>query len=307
MARGGVTPPPTPVDVVAPTADRPRPVRAAVLAAPPTRKPKAGEKVCGECGEPNRPARNFCARCGVSLAEAQVVKTPWWRKVIPHRRHRVIEIGGRPGRQGVRPNAGAGQKLFGAIGSLFRTVMKVGGVLILVGGLVYGGYSPFRDWVNKKFTTAQDKISNKVHREYDPVRAVQTTASAQDPKHAGTMADDGYNNTYWQAPSDKGAMPELTLTFQHPVTLNRMIVQIGAADAFNKTDRPSVLHLVYPNGTGEDVQLKDTPDEQTVEINHGANLTSVVIQVTGFYRSAGATSVAITEIQLFGKDKESRE
>jgi hypothetical protein len=91
------------------------------------------------------------------------------------------------------------------------------------------------------------------------------------------------------------------LTFQHPVTLNRMIIQIGASDNYNKVDRPSVLHVVYPNGTGEDLQLKDTPDEQTVNINHGANVTSVIIQVTGFYRSTGASDVAITEIQLFGK------
>ena len=289
-------------DVVAPTAEAPRP-RPQVVATgtAPTRKPKAGEKVCGECGEPNRAARNFCARCGASLAEASIVKTPWWRKLLPRRRARVLEVGARPGRQGVHKQVGAGRRIGEAVGAVFRTVLKIGGVVVLVGGLVYGGYAPFRTWVNHQFTKAQNAVDTKIHPHYDPVRPVQTTASAQLPNHAGTLADDGFNNTYWEAPSAKGAMPELTLTFQHAVTLNRMIIQIGAGDDYTKVDRPSVLHFVYPDGTGEDIHLTDTPSEQTVDVNHGAGITSVVIQVTGYFRSPAAANVAIAEIQLFGK------
>ena len=62
--------------VIAPTAEPPRPrPRVAAIGLAPTRKPQPGEKICAECGEPNRPVRNFCARCGASLAEAAIVKT----------------------------------------------------------------------------------------------------------------------------------------------------------------------------------------------------------------------------------------
>jgi hypothetical protein len=38
-----------------------------------SRRPGAGDLVCGECGETNPPARKFCRRCGTSLASAQHV------------------------------------------------------------------------------------------------------------------------------------------------------------------------------------------------------------------------------------------
>src|SRR6185503_18170276 len=84
---------PTAVTPMKPTApaQRPKPVKQ-----PPTRKILPGDLICGECGEGNPPARNFCSRCGSSLKAAAVAKRHWWQKLIPHRKRKAMEAGARP-------------------------------------------------------------------------------------------------------------------------------------------------------------------------------------------------------------------
>ncbi|MER6799974.1 zinc ribbon domain-containing protein, partial [Amycolatopsis mediterranei] len=60
-----------------------------------------GDLICGRCGKGNAPARNFCSRCGASLAESEVVKTSWWRRLFG-RKPKELKAGARPGKDGVR-------------------------------------------------------------------------------------------------------------------------------------------------------------------------------------------------------------
>src|SRR5207302_9274006 len=64
-----------------------RPQRAVSKAAP-THPPQAGDLICGECGEGNAATRRFCSRCGASLAVAERVRIPWWRRLFPKRDRR---------------------------------------------------------------------------------------------------------------------------------------------------------------------------------------------------------------------------
>jgi hypothetical protein len=80
----------TPMRPAAPTG-RPKPARQAS-----SRRIVPGDLICGECGESNAPARNFCSRCGTSLRDAVVAGTPWWRRIVPTRKRKAMEAGNRP-------------------------------------------------------------------------------------------------------------------------------------------------------------------------------------------------------------------
>ena len=58
-----------------------------------------GDLICGNCGMGNRPTRKFCRRCGTDLAEAEVARVPWWRRLCQ------ADEAGQGGRQ---PSEGAG-------------------------------------------------------------------------------------------------------------------------------------------------------------------------------------------------------
>ena len=42
----------------------------------------AGSKICGCCGKPDESSCPFCTECGFSLANAKVVRTPRWRRLL---------------------------------------------------------------------------------------------------------------------------------------------------------------------------------------------------------------------------------
>jgi hypothetical protein len=286
-------------DVVVPTDKAPR-LKTGIGVLPPSRKLQPGDQVCGECGEGNSPNRRFCSRCGHSLAEAEVVRAKWWRKLLPRRRKRVVAAGTRPGRKGVKARRGGVGRL---IGTVFRTVMKIVGIVVLIGGIVYASYAPFRTWTNGEVNSVEQAVLGKARPDLAQIHAFGSKASAQLPAHPGPAAVDGFTNTYWQAADNVPTRePLLTLTFDQPVTINRIIIRIGATAAFQKLDRPSVLHIVYDTGKVEDLTTKDTPDPQTLTVKNGAQVKSMTIQVTGLFRSAGATDMAITEIEFYGKD-----
>jgi hypothetical protein len=292
--------PPEQPAVVSPTEQAPK-QRSFHGTLPPSRKLRPGDKICGDCGEGNNANRRFCSRCGASLDEAALVRTRWWRKLLPRRRNRVVEAGMRPGRRGARGGrrGGVGR----VIGTIIRTLMKVVGLVVLIGGIVYATYPPFRTWTNTQVNTIEQKALGKVHPQFAQIHAFATTASSAAAGHPGTAVDDGFTNTYWQAADNVATQqPLLTLSFDHPVTINRLIVRLGSSDNFQSVDRPEILHVVYSTGQVEDITTKDTPDPQTLTVNHGANVTHMTIQVIGLFRSAGATQMAITEIEFYGKE-----
>ena len=81
--------------------------------------------------------------------------------------------------------------------------------MLVVGGILYGVYSPFRDKVNDVYTSAKDKVMSIIHPKFDPVTAGPGTTSNVtpdvDPEHPALMATDGFKNTYWIAPPPTAA------------------------------------------------------------------------------------------------------
>jgi len=248
---------------------------------------RPGDLICGQCGLGNDPSRKFCSRCGASLAVAATVALPWWRRWLPSRKAKVHQAGSRPVRRRRSGNRRVG-----------RIVRRVIAVLLVLLGIFYAAYTPFRHSVNNGAVSLKRDVFGMFSTQYEPVRPVKVAATKEEPGHGANLVSDNAVNTYWAAPAD-GTEAALVLTFDRPVDLRRAIVRAGIGADFQAAHRPQKLHLVYSTGKTFDVALADTPDPQTVAIENSAGATSVEIHVVGLNRSLQGRDVAISEIELF--------
>ncbi|HEY0641371.1 MAG TPA: zinc ribbon domain-containing protein, partial [Pseudonocardiaceae bacterium] len=281
-------------EAVAPTEQKARPVTTPERR-PPTRRLEPGDLICGDCGEGNPPIRKFCSRCGTSLAEAEVVRRPWWKRILPRRKAKVHEAGARPGRAGVRRG---GSRIGEAAGRIWPILRNSVAVLLLIAGILYSVWPAFRIEVNQRVAAGRAKVEAMVLPQFEPVRPTSVTATLEHPTNPAGAVADSFTNTFWAAPGE-GTQPALVFTFAQPVDVGRAILRVGNQQKFQSAHRPQVLHLVFSTGATYDVTVKDTPDPQEVEIKNGAGATSVEIHVQSLYRSLQGTDVAITEIELF--------
>jgi hypothetical protein len=264
---------------------------------PPSRKLQPGDLVCGECGEGNVATRKFCSRCGTSLAEAQVVKTPWWRKLLPRRGAKVRKSGERSKGRG----RGGKTKLGLIVSNTFKTLRRVIALLLVLGGVAYGLFTPFRGWVNERAAETKGTFERMFFPQYAPVSAAEApVASVTSPDHPPNNAVDSKSDTYWGAPL--GAVePNMVVKFDRTVNLVKIIVHNGDGKGFKETHRAQKLHLVFSNGTTTDIHLQDRPDPQTVEVDGGEGVNSVEIHVESTFKSASGidANLAISEIEFF--------
>lgn len=261
---------------------------------PPTRKLQPGELVCGECGEGNNASRKFCARCGTSLANAVVVKTPWWRKLLPRRGPKVRKAGDRPRRSGR-----AGKSRLGlTVRATFRVLRRVVAIALVLGGVAYGLFAPFRGWVNERAAEAKGAFERTFFPTYAPVSAAETpVASLGLADHPPNDLVDGNWDTYWAAPIGV-AEPNVTVKFDRKVHLAYIIVHNGDSADFKNTYRAAKLHLVYSSGKTTDVDLADRPEPQTIELEDGEDTTGLEIHVVATFKSTTTSVLAISEIEF---------
>ncbi|GAB3459365.1 zinc ribbon domain-containing protein [Actinophytocola sediminis] len=263
---------------------------------PPSRKLEPGDLVCGECGEGNVPTRKFCSRCGTSLAEAQVARIPWWRRLFRRRGAKVRKSGERAKRRGRGGKSKAGL----AVSAVFRVGRRVVSVVLLLAGILYGVYAPFRGWVNDRAMSVKAGVEGLFFPTYEPVRAAEPPVSpVQLAQFPGTLALDGLTNTFWAAPVGGPREPVLQITFDREVDLARLIVHNGQQENFKDRHRAQRLHLVFSTGKTTDLNLQDRPDPQTLEVENGENATSVEIHILSTFKAVAGNEVAITEIELF--------
>jgi hypothetical protein len=283
----------------APQAARARAV--AVTKTAPTRRLQAGDAICGNCGEGNAPTRKFCSRCGESLVEATHVKTPWWHRFKFERGPKTVPLGDEPGKAASghslhRP--GFNPKQFAL--QVYRKARIVVAVALVVAGVIYGVYPPFRDDVNSMFSTDKSKIAGIIDEKFVPIHPVKCSASVQVAGHSGALVCDGFFNNYWLAPFSPSPEPTLTMTFMHRVTITRLILYNGAFGRYIQDGRPSSLHLVFSNDESFTITPQDTPKPQTFTIKHALFITSIIFQVTATYQGSKNQNVAISQIELFG-------
>ena len=273
-----------------------------VQAGKPSRTPQKGDLICGECGEANPPGRKFCSRCGTSLAAAVVVKIPWYKRIF-RRKPKQAMAGERPwtAKDGTKKKP----KRHG-LGKIVAPLRKYLSIMLVALGLLYGIYAPFRHWVNDRYTGVKDKVLSVIHPQFDPVTVGPGTTSNEttplDPNHPATMATDGFKNTYWLSPTPTADFqPTLDVLLTDKVDLERIIVRSGASDDFQGHARPKTLLFVFDTGTQYEVQLKNSPDAQTVTIHNGKGVQRFKIEVTDVYQSIDGTDMGLTEIEFFKK------
>jgi hypothetical protein len=273
---------------------RPPPVRKTA----PSRRLQPGDLICGACGEGNPPVRKFCSRCGESLGEAEVVKRPWWKKLLRTRGPKVVHTANGKDPKG-RNLTVQGFDFRHSLRKGLRRARLVVGVLVIIAGIGYAAIPSLRSAVDSKFDNTKGKVLTLVHPTYVPVHAVKVTANMAVAGHPGRLAADEFTNTYWLAPWNGTKQPTLTLTFAHKVTLKQMIFYSGVDANYLAYGRPAVLHLVFSNGASDTLTPDDTDKPQTLPIKGATNITSVEFQVLSIYQGNSGSNVAITEIELF--------
>ena len=300
--------PPAPAQgpaAVQPTEERRRPAPRQPKAPPPVVKP--GDLICGQCGEGNLPDRNFCRRCGHTLAQAVQAKLPWYRRLF-RRRRRVVAAGERPGRAGPGGAGGGGRgavrdaKMAGRkVKSVANKFRRLAALLLIVGaGVAFLG--PFRGPANR----AYQSVRRVIKPEYEPVRPVDAVASSSAPGRDAKAVIDGIKNSFWaEGAPGAGEKQTLTITFAEPTDLDKVGIIPGASEdptQFVAQPRPRLLHLIF-NGarpSAKDITVSDAAKFQSFDVN-ADDVTSVTIELVSVHASTGGQDCAITELEFFRK------
>jgi hypothetical protein len=282
----------TPVKPAAP-ANRPKPAKQT-----PTRKILPGDLVCGDCGEGNPPARNFCSRCGATLKNAAVAKRAWWKRLVPRRRRKTLEAGARPWKE-----ADGGQKQRRRGGALAKVYVKlrpiVAAALLLAGLLV--GFSPnLRERVTGEISDAKDSVMRRIQPTYVPLQPIEIVGNGEVPEQPVTNVNDGNTLSTWVVPGEV-LEPALVFRFDEPFDLERIKVWNGAAEGFKDRERARTLHFVFDTNRTFDVELKDLPSGEEYAIENAEGVQEVQIFVQETYTSLTDDDLAISEIEFYFK------
>ncbi|HWS46062.1 MAG TPA: hypothetical protein VN636_09400, partial [Acidimicrobiia bacterium] len=269
----------------------------------PTHKLRPGDLICGQCGEGNSPSRKFCARCGNSLETAKVAKTPWWKKIIPHRKPKTLAAGERPGVGGNK----SARKGF-SLARLFAPLKKVIPAVLIIGALAMVVFPPLRTSVTDRLSSWKQSIERKITPQFATLHPFAIPlASSSEAAHPPKMAFDGFSNTYWEAgPGD--TQPHLVVKYADAVNIDKLILRNGSSDNYSATNRVEQLHLVFvETGQTADVNVQDSPDPKTYTVKNGHGsarrpLHTIQIFITKQYPALqGVNQVAITELTFFQK------
>lgn len=274
-----------------PVATRPRPAPPPAAAAP---EPvaRADDVVCARCGVRSARDRRFCCRCGASLVEVIAAPPPpplpRWRRIL-QRRHRKADDIAEGGTATPRPSRV--RRSLAAIWQHRPEMLAAAGLLVLVIGLNPAWRNPIAHGVSLMASDARRAVAPSFLQVMTP--GAQATDSL--PGHPAGLAVDTGKNTYWSAPAPvPGVARVLTVTFDHPVDVDRVGFTVGGADA-PALGIPQSVHLVFTDGSVTDTQLLDTRDFQLVEVN-AHHVTGVQIHIVGLWQQrAGAFGLAEVE------------
>jgi len=287
-----------------PTDEAPKPVRTATTAAPaPAIVAKPGDLICGNCGSPNEPSRNFCRTCGRSLQTAlPAARPPWWRRLLPARKAKVVAAGTRSKHETqARSGGGAGQT--------FKAVAAMVGVALVVFGMA--GYA-----VVPAIREPVDDVIRDVQRVFvQPEHVYPTLASgASIANHPASLAIDKTHNLYWAGPVS-AAPTVLDFRFSAPTDIVALIVTPGAEDDVTGFARPKDVRFTFSDGSVLNVTLKDVslvdpePGQGTGKVlsnetfnTNARAITGVRVEVLSVYRGT-SNAVAIAEIEFFTKPR----
>jgi len=273
----------------------PKPRFAPTSPAPPSNRLRPGDLVCGQCGEGNEPIRKFCRRCGTSLEAAVIVGTPWYRRLLPRRRPRVMGAGERPRR------GGRSRGLGGILGGAVRSVRRVVPIVVLLAVLAISAIPGLRQGAQDRALRVWHGAADLVIPRYEPVHAISAEASSHITGHDAPLAIDGYQNRFWAVDLSVDPKPRLSLIFDRPTNVDKMIFTTGDTDHPMMYAKPERLHLVFSNNHAQDITLADKTEHQEVDINDAHGILRVDIYIISAWPVQSGSTLAIGEVEMSAK------
>jgi zinc-ribbon domain len=291
-----------------PAAQRPqtaRPPSVSIQRRPPTRRLQPGDLICPECGEGNPTTRKFCSRCGTSLEAAQLVKKKWWQYLIPRR-------GPKKRTAGDRPSARRTRKSFPSkvLGVLFGGVSRVIGVILIIGGVLYGLVPGIRNTANDDLASVKNKVNSWIHPTRTEVQPTDVFVNRSLPNHGDRQLGDTKTNTYWAAKKPPASFKiVMRYNFSSKFDLKNIAVWNGVGDSkdpdYNSVGRPRNVFLTFPGTTATcSVTLGDVPAaawKKDVSSCHANGVTEVDVAIDDYYGPLHPPFVAMAKMQFFKK------
>jgi hypothetical protein len=263
-----------------------QPVRRRPPVAPveePRPAPRPGERVCGRCGTGNDPSRRFCRSCGAPLAEAAVVRLPWWRRLL--------------GALAGRSAYAAGERRSRRDFSVARRLVRLLALVVVLAVLVVFG----RPLVSTAVNAVRDRMRDPVY--FHPV---DVTASSARRGAAAERIADGASNRYW-APAGKAEGAWVEAAFGEEVRIVEVMVTPGVSkkpEEFLAAGRPRDIELRASTADGGTktvkAVLRDEPGPQTVTVKT-TGVLRIRLTVRSTYGPGADPPVAVGELEFVGR------
>jgi hypothetical protein len=276
---------------------RPKPVKQ-----PPTRKINPGDLVCGACGEGNDPARNYCRRCGTSLAEIVPIKKKWWQR---SKKPKTVAAGTRPGQPG-RSGGDMGKKgriAAGKASTGLSNVRRILALLAIVGIGVGLAIPSTRSLLLNPLESAYNSVRRVISPEYETIAldSDRATESGGDVANA-QRAFDSNTLTAW-VPTVAPAT--VTISFVEPSDVEHVLFHNGVQTDGGKVDReqprPRNVRFVIVKTDGQIVEqdaiVEDEDGFQTIKIDE-SDVATITTMVGGCYPDPSVQVCAITELEF---------
>ena len=300
VAPGPATGPVAPTGAVQPEAVKPGAVKsrpAARKSQTATRTINPGDKVCGQCGEGNDPARRFCRRCGASLTEAAIFALPWYRRAWLRITRRKQHTAGERPRQRRRAVGGAGP---GWLTSWVTRLIALAAIVLVV--LFFVG--PWKHPIRTRVGHWYHSVANAIHPAYRPVDLTSAVATSSAPGHPPLNAIDGLSNTSWQ--SNRKQTDQVLLIHLHgPIDVDKVGFLMGDTDSpqsYDQQPRPEQVRMIFTGSAkpySKTVTAADSASFQTFTVK-AKHAEVLAIYIQSVYPSDGAgRNVSITEVELF--------
>ena len=292
--------PPGQPAAVRPGEARPRPAAGPRPAAP-TRQLQQGDLICAECGEGNESTRKFCRRCGHSLAQAEVVKISWWRRVLG-RGHPDAEAEAEAAEP--KEHVGLRQRWSSVYSFASTTGLMIALAVVVILSFIPAVRTPVVDKFGQLYRWGKGIVApsfTEVHDDKD------TKASSALPTNPASLVDDGFSDTFWETDTktQQDPQPKLTFNFSDGADIDQILLTSGAHGNFNAVGRPKTMHIEFDDQNNhilseQDVTVQDAQDPQQLSIQGVQHVYHIKLTITGTNPST-LTSLAISEIEFFTK------
>ncbi|MGN1377887.1 MAG: NADase-type glycan-binding domain-containing protein [Dorea sp.] len=121
--------------------------------------------------------------------------------------------------------------------------------------------------------------------------------------HSPERVMDGSLSTAWvEGASGQGESETITICFDANCRVSGMRINAGyqkSADLYSKNSRPSVLRVIYTDGTTEDCALQDINGMQEIHFSREMVTGSISLMIVSVYPGTKYSDTVISEIQFF--------